>query len=139
MRQTPNLPFSGVFTDPSTAIAIGKIIAVVAVLLIHALSPPVITINAATIRLRPILMTSFATIFGILPIAIGLGAGAESRRPLGLAVVGGMFFSTFLTLVIVPVVYTLLARFTLRSKQTSEVLEKSSERITDSAKLVPEG
>lgn len=96
-------------------------------------------VNAATIRLRPILMTSFATIFGILPIAIGLGAGAESRRPLGLAVVGGMFFSTFLTLVIVPVVYTLLARFTLKSKQTSEVPEKSSDRFTDSAKLVPEG
>ncbi|HWO57366.1 MAG TPA: efflux RND transporter permease subunit [bacterium] len=68
-------------------------------------------IEASTIRLRPILMTSFATIFGILPIAVGLGAGAESRRPLGLAVVGGMFFSTFLTLVLVPVVYTLLARF----------------------------
>ncbi|TLY33595.1 MAG: efflux RND transporter permease subunit [Ignavibacteria bacterium] len=68
-------------------------------------------IQAATIRLRPILMTSFATIFGVLPIAIGLGAGAESRRPLGLAVVGGLFFSTFLTLVLVPVVYTLLARF----------------------------
>lgn len=65
-------------------------------------------IEAATIRLRPILMTSFATIFGILPIAIGFGAGAESRRPLGLAVVGGMLFSTFLTLVVVPVVYTLL-------------------------------
>jgi multidrug efflux pump len=69
-------------------------------------------IQAATIRLRPILMTSFATIFGVLPIAIGLGAGAESRRPLGLAVVGGMFFSTFLTLVLVPVLYALLARFT---------------------------
>ena len=69
-------------------------------------------IQAATIRLRPILMTSFSTIFGVLPIAIGLGAGAESRRPLGLAVVGGMFFSTFLTLVLVPVVYALLARFT---------------------------
>ncbi len=69
-------------------------------------------VQAATIRLRPILMTSFATIFGILPIAIGFGAGAESRRPLGLAVVGGLFFSTFLTLVMVPVVYTLLARFT---------------------------
>lgn len=68
-------------------------------------------IEAAVIRLRPILMTSFATIFGILPIAIGLGAGGESRRPLGLVVVGGMLFSTFLTLVIVPVVYTLLARF----------------------------
>ncbi len=69
-------------------------------------------IEASRIRLRPILMTSFATIFGVLPIAIGLGAGAESRRPLGIAVVGGMVFSTFLTLVLVPVVYTLLARYT---------------------------
>ncbi len=69
-------------------------------------------IEAATIRLRPILMTSFSTIFGILPIAVGFGAGAESRRPLGLSVVGGVFFSTFLTLVLVPVLYTLLARFT---------------------------
>jgi multidrug efflux pump len=69
-------------------------------------------IEAAIIRLRPILMTSFATIFGVLPIAIGIGAGAESRRPLGLAVVGGMVFSTFLTLVLVPVLYTLLARYT---------------------------
>jgi multidrug efflux pump len=77
-------------------------------------------IEAATIRLRPILMTSFATIFGILPIAIGLGAGAESRRPLGLAVVGGLFFSTMLTLVIVPVVYTLLARFTKATKIAEE-------------------
>jgi multidrug efflux pump len=67
-------------------------------------------IEAATIRLRPILMTSFATIFGVLPIAIGFGAGAESRRPLGLAVVGGMLFSTFLALVLVPVLYTFLAR-----------------------------
>jgi len=77
-------------------------------------------IQAATIRLRPILMTSFSTIFGILPIAIGIGAGAESRRPLGLAVVGGMFFSTFLTLVLVPVVYTLLARFTKVAKLSEE-------------------
>ena len=74
-------------------------------------------IEAAKIRLRPILMTSFATIFGVLPIAIGFGAGSESRRPLGIAVVGGMFFSTFLTLVLVPVVYSLLARFT-KSKGT---------------------
>jgi multidrug efflux pump len=83
-------------------------------------------IEAATIRLRPILMTSFATIFGILPIAIGLGAGAESRRPLGLAVVGGLFFSTMLTLVIVPVMYTLLARFTKATKIAEE--EPKSER-----------
>ena len=69
-------------------------------------------VEASSIRLRPILMTSFATVFGILPIAIGFGAGAESRRPLGIAVVGGMLFSTFLTLMLVPVVYTLMARFT---------------------------
>src|SRR5947208_13034103 len=68
-------------------------------------------IAAARIRLRPILMTTLATIFGVMPIALGLGAGAESRKPLGAAVVGGMVFSTLLTLVIVPVVYTLLARF----------------------------
>lgn len=87
-------------------------------------------IEAATIRLRPILMTSFATIFGILPIAIGLGAGGESRRPLGLVVVGGMLFSTFLTLVIVPVVYTLLARFTKTSEvNESEVNETNTDRV----------
>jgi multidrug efflux pump len=68
--------------------------------------------EAAKIRLRPILMTSLATIFGILPIAIGLGAGGEARRPLGIAVVGGMAVSTFLTMVLVPVTYTFLARFT---------------------------
>jgi len=76
-------------------------------------------VQASTIRLRPILMTSFSTILGVLPIAIGLGAGAESRRPLGLAVAGGMFFSTFLTLVLVPVVYTILTGFT-RAVKTSE-------------------
>jgi multidrug efflux pump len=68
-------------------------------------------VSAARIRLRPILMTTLATVFGVLPIALGLGAGAESRKPLGAAVVGGMLFSTMLTLVVVPVVYTLLARW----------------------------
>ncbi len=68
-------------------------------------------ISASRIRFRPILMTTLSTVFGILPIALGLGAGAESRQPLGMSVVGGMLFSTFLTLVVVPVVYTMLARF----------------------------
>jgi len=76
--------------------------------------------EAARIRLRPILMTSFATVFGILPIAIGFGAGAESRRPLGIAVVGGLIFSTFLTLLLVPAVYTLLARFTKLEEHASQ-------------------
>jgi multidrug efflux pump len=80
-------------------------------------------VEAATIRLGPILVASFSTIFGILPIAIGLGAGAESRGPLGLVVVGGMFFSTFLTLLLVPVLYTLLARFTKAGAAPAEPAE----------------
>jgi len=63
-------------------------------------------VKAGSIRLRPILMTAFSTIAGTLPIAIGFGAGAESRRPMGVAVVGGMLTSTFLTLLVVPVVYS---------------------------------
>jgi multidrug efflux pump len=66
-------------------------------------------IRAGTVRLRPILMTAFSTVAGILPIAIGFGAGAESRRPMGIAVVGGMLTSTFLTLFVIPVVYTALS------------------------------
>ncbi|MCK9995861.1 MAG: efflux RND transporter permease subunit [Candidatus Krumholzibacteria bacterium] len=77
-------------------------------------------IEAASIRLRPILMTSFSTVFGILPIAIGFGAGAESRRPLGIVVVGGVLFSTFLTLLLVPVVYSLLARFSKAKRVGSD-------------------
>jgi multidrug efflux pump len=73
-------------------------------------------VGAATIRLRPILMTTLSTIFGVLPIALGLGAGAESRKPLGVVVVGGMVFSTLLTLVLVPIVYSLLARLAVREK-----------------------
>ncbi|HOX20587.1 MAG TPA: efflux RND transporter permease subunit, partial [Gemmatimonadales bacterium] len=65
------------------------------------------TLEAGRVRLRPILMTAFATIFGALPIALGLSAGSESRQPLGYVIVGGMFVSTFLTLYLVPVVYVL--------------------------------
>ena len=87
--------------------------------------------EAAVIRLRPILMTSLSTVFGILPIAIGFGAGAESRRPLGIAVVGGVLFSTFLTLVLVPVVYKMLSRFTAPRRE-SEI-----EADLEAAKMPP--
>lgn len=75
-------------------------------------------LQAGLVRLRPILMTAFSTIAGILPIAIGFGAGAESRRPLGVAVVGGMLTSTFLTLLIIPVVYTLFNDLALRFRRS---------------------
>lgn len=65
-------------------------------------------LQAGPIRLRPILMTTLTTIMGILPIALALGPGAEFRAPMGRAVIGGLVSSTLLTLIVVPVVYTLL-------------------------------
>jgi multidrug efflux pump len=68
--------------------------------------------DASVSRFRPILMTSFSTILGILPVALGLGAGSESRVCMGIAVVGGMLFATGLTLYVVPAVYSYLSRAT---------------------------
>ena len=64
-------------------------------------------LKAGPTRLRPILMTTFAMIFGMLPIALSKGEGAESRGPMAVAVIGGLITSTLLTLVVVPVIYTL--------------------------------
>jgi len=71
-------------------------------------------LEAGRIRLRPILMTSVATIMGAVPVAWGVGAGSAARKPLGYAIVGGVFFSTALTLFVVPVAYILLDRLTAR-------------------------
>jgi HAE1 family hydrophobic/amphiphilic exporter-1 len=74
-------------------------------------------LEACSIRFRPIMMTTMCALFGTLPIALGLGAGAESRRPLGLAVVGGLAFSQFITLYVTPVFYTYFDGFQRRFKR----------------------
>ena len=68
-------------------------------------------------RLRPVLMTSFTTVLGMLPLAIGTGAGSETWQPMGIAVIGGLTFSTILTLFIVPVLYSILVHRSRRREQ----------------------
>jgi hydrophobic/amphiphilic exporter-1 (mainly G- bacteria), HAE1 family len=83
-------------------------------------------LKAAEIRLRPILMTTLAMVFGMIPLAVGLGEGSEQRAPLAHAVIGGVIASTLLTLLVVPVLYTLLddlVNFILGRKADSEVLK----------------
>ena len=67
-------------------------------------------IEAGSIRLRPILMTTSTTVLGLLPMALGLGEGAEIRTPMAITVVAGLISSTLLTLVIIPVVYSVIDR-----------------------------
>ncbi len=65
-------------------------------------------LTTGQVRLRPILMTTASTVLGMIPIALGLGAGSELRQPLAVAIIGGLLTSTLLSLVVVPVLYSLL-------------------------------
>ncbi|MCK9408994.1 MAG: efflux RND transporter permease subunit [Bacteriovoracaceae bacterium] len=82
-------------------------------------------VDASVARFRPILMTSFSTILGTLPIALALGAGSESRVSMGIAVIGGLVFSTFLTLFIIPSLYSYVSRATASVSNTEDALAEN--------------
>ncbi len=84
--------------------------------------------EACLLRFRPIMMTTFAAVFGVLPIALGSGAGAELRQPLGIAVVGGLCVSQLLTLYITPVIYIYLDKI---DRQLKRRLEPQVEELAD--------
>jgi HAE1 family hydrophobic/amphiphilic exporter-1 len=92
--------------------------------------------EACVVRFRPIMMTTMAALMGTIPIALGFGAGAESRRPLGLAVVGGLLFSQTLTLFVTPVFYVYMDK--LRKKPSGEVPSEGTTIEDEFAALAPE-
>jgi multidrug efflux pump subunit AcrB len=83
------------------------------------LKRPEAIMKTGLVRLRPILMTTASTVLGMVPIAIGFGAGAELRQPMAVAIIGGLLTSTLLSLVVVPVLYTLLEDGWLRLTRRS--------------------
>jgi HAE1 family hydrophobic/amphiphilic exporter-1 len=83
--------------------------------------------TAAPVRMRPVLMTAFSMIFGVLPAAVGIGPGSESRAPMAIATAAGMFSSTLLTLLVVPVVYLLF-------DDAADAVKRAARRLTGSAR-----
>jgi multidrug efflux pump len=91
-------------------------------------------VEAATVRLRPILMTSAATSFGALPLLLSTGAGAESRQPIGIVVVFGVAISAILTLFIVPSLYLLFARKTSSPQRVTRMIENMQGALSQGEK-----
>jgi len=96
-------------------------------------------VEAASVRLRPILMTSACTTFGALPLLLGTGAGAESRQPIGIVVVYGVTISAILTLFVVPAMYVLFARRTSSPQHVSRAIERLREAAGRDASQVGGG
>ena len=103
----------------------------------HGTPPAEAIVEAARVRFRPIMMTTMAALMGTLPIALAVGAGAESRQPLGLAVVGGLAFSQLITLYVTPVFYTVLDRLRRRERPADEAERPDAARPVAVGDLQP--
>jgi multidrug efflux pump len=98
------------------------------------MSPKDAIFNACLMRFRPIMMTTFAALLAALPLALGSGYGSELRRPLGIAIVGGLVFSQVLTLYSTPVIYLYLDRFQSWCRRTLQ--RKASTPFSNSTNLL---
>ena len=94
------------------------------------LTPKEAILQAASVRFRPIMMTTMAALMGAVPIAVGWGAGASTRRPLGVAVVGGLAFSQLVTLYVTPVFYTYLDDLQQRFSKKKTVAAHHDGRVS---------
>ncbi|MBE7179172.1 MAG: efflux RND transporter permease subunit, partial [Mucilaginibacter polytrichastri] len=95
----------------------------------HGMDRTQAVLEAATARLRPILMTSLAVVLGALPIALALGAAAKSRVSLGIVIIGGMMFSLVLTLYVIPSIYTVFTAKTRKDPDAEEIEEEETEMV----------
>lgn len=93
-------------------------------------------LEGASLRFRPVLMTTISTVFGAVPLVIATGAGAESRAAIGMVILGGLIFATTLTLFIIPVLYNLLARFAKSSNAVEQELERLASGTAGGGSLV---
>jgi HAE1 family hydrophobic/amphiphilic exporter-1 len=90
-------------------------------------------INAGEDRLRPIIMTTATTVLGLVPMAIGIGEGAELQAPLARVIIGGLTASTMITLVLIPVLYMMFEQYSERAKERAEARRKDLEPQTSPA------